>query len=133
VPPLSQASIIDAERKEAMILEKIIQIVLAAIITERLLDGLHRFYWTAKIKRYLVGEDDGRGILPEGALREFIRCKFCQSWWMAWGVSLAMLLIWEGWSLHWLWMGLVAGGLANKLHDVGETIKAMKYLPFKGA
>jgi hypothetical protein len=116
-----------------MILEKIIQIVLAAIITERLLDGLHRFYWTAKIKRYLVGDDDGQGVVSREALREFIRCKFCQSWWMAWAASLVILLFWEGFSWHWIWVGLVAGWLANKLHDVGETIKAMKYLPFKGA
>jgi hypothetical protein len=116
-----------------MILEKIIQIVLAAIITERLLDGLHKFYWIAKFKRYLVGDNDGKGILPEGARREYVRCKFCQSWIIAWVSSLVILLIWEGWSLHWIWIGLVAGWLANKLHDIGEAIKAMKYLPFKGA
>jgi hypothetical protein len=103
-------------------LERIIQIMLAAVITERLLEGLHKFYWTAKLKRYLVGDDDGGGILT-GWKREFVRCKFCQSWWVAWGVSICVLLIWGGWSLHWVWMGLIAGGLANKIHDFGRLIK----------
>jgi hypothetical protein len=120
----------------------IAQIILAAIITERLLEGLHKFYWTKKLKTYLVGDsrtwtsngDDvvqvGKlelGILPKGALREYVRCKFCQSWAIAWVSSLVILLIWEGWSLHWLWIGLVAGWLANKLHDAGEAIKAIKF------
>lgn len=110
----------------------ILQILLATIITERLLEGLHQFYWTRKLREHLVGVEqwtsDGSvnvvmGSLPIGPLREFIRCKFCQSWWMGWVVSLATVVLWSGWSWHWVWMGLVVGSLANMLHDVKDKIR----------
>lgn len=103
-------------------LERIAQIMLAAIITERLIDGLHKFYWTAELKRYLVGDNDGLGIL-NGWKREYVRCKFCQSWWVAWGVSLIVLILWEGWSWHWVWMGVVTGWLSNMLHNITVGLK----------
>lgn len=115
-------------------IEIIAQIILAAFITERLLEGLHKFYWTKKLKEQLVGIEpwsDGAGqsfaeksgILSSGPLREFVRCKFCQSWWGAWGVCLVITLLWQGWSLHWIWMGFVAGSLSNIIHDVRDRIK----------
>ncbi|MBN1254002.1 MAG: hypothetical protein JXA50_01845 [Deltaproteobacteria bacterium] len=122
-----------------MILARIIQIGLAAIITERLLDGLHKFYWTAKFKKYLVGDGDGRGILKDGPLREFIRCKFCQSFWVGWAaaaITLSMIGVAPprgGWAFVFdiFWVGLCAGSLANKLHDVGVAIKVVKLLLYK--
>ena len=107
--------------------ELIFIIIISAIITERLLEGLHRFYWTRQLKIYLVGDDDGGGVIPYGPLREFIRCKFCQSWWVAWGVSLTIQMVFKDWSLQWIWVGLVVGSLANKLHDICHSIKAMRY------
>jgi hypothetical protein len=106
--------------------ELIFIIIISTIITERLLEGLHKFYWTRQIKIYLVGENDGHGILEDGPLREFIRCKFCQSWWAAWGISLVVIWVSLGWSWHWVWVGLIVGSLANKLHDLCHSIKAMR-------
>jgi hypothetical protein len=117
-----------------MITIRLLQIFLAAIITERLIDGLHRFYWTRKLKEHFVGSDWGDGIettdgiIRHDALREYIKCKFCQSWAIAWVVSLVVTTLWSGWSFHWLWMGLVAGLFANKSHDIGELIKEKKYV-----
>jgi len=128
----------------------ILIIVISTIITERLLEGLHRFYWTAKFKKYLVGDGDGRGILPDGPLREFIRCKFCQSFWISWAVTALMLSVamrhpllkniqkvgdiiratpqsGGGLIINTIWIGLVVGSLANKLHDLCDSIKAVRY------
>ncbi len=113
-------------------------IVISTIITERLLEGLHRFYWLRKLKIYLVGEGKphlvgeyiNRGIVQIAWIREYIRCKFCQSWATAWVVSFIVLWIFWGISFHFIWIGLVAGSLANKLHDLGDAVKAIKLLPY---
>lgn len=136
-----------------MPLDNLISIIfISAIITERLLEGLHRFYWTRQLKIYLVGEDKAHlvgekintGIVQIPWLREFIRCKFCQSFWMGWMVSLLMFSLPPcgtpafifsinrcgaigGLIINVFLIGLIAGSLANKLHDLCHSIKALRF------
>lgn len=100
------------------------EIIIGIILTEALIEGLHRQYWLAKLKeRVLDCLDHG------SALHEFIRCKYCQSWWIGWVVALAMVL-WCNrlqWGWDWLWMGIVFQSGANILHSLRDYLWSLKF------
>lgn len=111
---------------------RIVQVMLAAVLVERLLEGLHRFHWTRRFKEHLIGVGDGSGVLPPGWLREFVGCKFCQSWWAGWGAAVLILSTTGvaprsgGWAFVFdiFWVGLVSGSLANFIHHLRDIMSA---------
>lgn len=114
-----------------IVIERVLQLIIGAVIVEQLIEGLHRNYWTAKIKkRVLKAIETKRG--EEGALYEYLLCKFCESWAVGWAVALSTIL-WCGiWSWDWVWMGLVMSSGANMVHSFKSWLGVAKFAPFGG-
>jgi len=106
------------------------KLLLGAILVEILLEGLHRQFWTARIKERLLERWP-----KHSARREFVKCKFCQSWWLGWLVACGMevaICNQLHWSWHWLWMGPVLAWGAGMLHAVRHALGGMRFIGLGG-
>lgn len=114
-----------------IVITRIIQIIVGAIIVEHLLEGLHRNYWTVKIRERIllfIRTNTGEG----GVLYEYLLCKFCESWAVGWAVAIATILWCGTWSWDWIWMGVVMSSGANMVHGFKGWINVAKFSPFGG-
>ena len=114
-----------------IIVERICQLIIGSVIVEHLIEGLHRNYWTVKIKKRVLAAIQARWG-DGGALYEYLACKFCESWAVGWAAALTIIL-WCGiWSWDWLWMGVVISSGANMVHGLKGWLDVAKLTPFGG-
>jgi hypothetical protein len=104
------------------------QIIIGAVLVEHLLEGFHRNPWTVQFKTWLMAKT------KEGSkLREYLSCKFCESWALGWIVALSIGLWYtQTWAWDWLWAGVIMSSLANATHGIKDWLAVVKFGPIGG-